>query len=161
MAFTYDVSLLTQSGAIGALMQVRLLIGDTQSNDVKLQDEEITFLITTRPTIYGAAAECCRSIATNLARKADTSQGEMKNNFSQLTKNYQQMAALYENKAALSGFPVPYAGGTSVTDMNSAQIDGDRVAPQFSVGMTDNYLPIASEGNAEGTPTSDPVSESL
>jgi len=134
--------------------QVRFLIGDTYSGDQQLQDEEIEFAISQRATVWGAAAECCRNLAAKFARSVDCAAGDTKNQYSQMAKGYSAKAAEFEAKAAMGGAGVPYAGGISVADKLAQEIDPDRVAPQFQIGMTDDFLPVGPGGNeSEDEPT--------
>lgn len=71
MSCTYTVADLMTS----TKDQVRFLIGDTNSNDQQLQDEEIDFTLTIRSSIWGAPAVCCESIASSASREADTTTG--------------------------------------------------------------------------------------
>ena len=74
MAWSYNVGQISTS----ALFQVRRLIGDVLAADQQLQDEEINWTLGRFSSIYGAAAECCRDIAAQFARKVDTVQGELR-----------------------------------------------------------------------------------
>jgi hypothetical protein len=153
MTWSYNASTL----ATTPKDQVRLLIGDVVSTDEQLQDEEITFLLTQRSSIYGTAAECCRSLASKFARSVDQTAGDTKLAYSQLSKAYTAKATAFENKAALSGSGMPYAGGISVADKQNQEQDTDRVQPQFNVGMDENEtLPVGVAGNE--TPASDTTS---
>lgn len=128
--------------------QVRLLIGDTLTTDQQLQDEEINYLLTTRGSLYGTAAECCRSLQAKFSRSVDQAAGASKTMYSQLAKAYGVKAAEFESKAAMSGAGLPYSGGISVTDKLAQERNTDRVSPQFQVGMDDNeFLPVGPAGN--------------
>lgn len=143
MTWTYDVAGLSSNSKD----QMRLLVGDTLSDDPQLQDEEIQFLLTTRSSIYGAAAQCCRSIASQYSRKADAVQGELHTLYSAQAKAYSARAAEYENRSVAAGGALPYAGGISIADKQAQEQNADRVPPQFALGMEDNYLPIGPAGN--------------
>jgi hypothetical protein len=134
--------------------QVRLLIGDTLSTDPQMQDEEIDYFITQRSSMYGAAAECCRSLQAKFSRSVDQTAGSSKTLYSQMAKAYGVKAAEFEDKAAQAGAGLPYAGGISVTDKLNQQADGDRVQPQFQIGMEDNLLPVGPAGNLSSVPGS-------
>jgi len=144
MTWSYNASLLLQGSAKDI---VRLLIGDVVSTDQQMQDEEISYLASTRGTVYGAAAECCRSLANKYARSVDQQAGTSKTAYSQMSKAYAAAALRFENKAVLSGAALPYAGGISVSDKQLQDFNNDRVQPQFALGMTDNYLPEPSSGH--------------
>jgi hypothetical protein len=147
MSWTYDPSQLETS----KLMQVRYLVGDTKTTDQQVQDEEINFAIGQRPSIYGAAAMVCRSLASKLSREADTVDKDLRTVLSSRAKAYSIRASEYDVKASVRGGAMPYAGGISIADKIGNEADTDRVQPQFSIQMDDNYLPVAPVGN-EGTP---------
>lgn len=142
MTWSYNLSLLNQKGKDF----VRYLIGDTVSSDPQLQDEEIAMSISMRSTAYGAAAECCRSLATKFSRLVDQAAGSSKITFSNMAKAYNARAIEFESLSTLSGAVTPYAGGISAADMLTQETNTDRVGPQFTIGMTDNYLPMAPTG---------------
>lgn len=127
--------------------QIRLMIGDTSQNDQLMYDEEITFMLSLRPSIYGAAAECCRTIASKFARQVDTVTGELRTLYSARARNYEMRATQYDRMASVAGGALPYAGGISVSDKQAAEQDTDRMAPQFQIGMEDNFIPVAPAGN--------------
>ena len=127
--------------------QVRALIGDTVQSDPQLQDEEINFFLSMRATVWGAAAECCLALASKFSRSVDQAVGTAKASYSQMEKAYIGKAALFNCRAASMGSAVPYAGGVSVTDMLNQLSNEDRVAPNFTVGLTDDTLPVAPVGN--------------
>jgi hypothetical protein len=147
VTWTYDTSQIGNS----PMMQVRYLVGDTKSSDQQAQDEEINFALTQRPSIYGAAAIVCRSLASKLSREADTVDKDLRTTLSARAKAYSARAAEYDVAAAIRGGALPYAGGISVADKVLNEQDTDRVPPAFTVDMDDNYLPVAPVGN-EGTP---------
>jgi hypothetical protein len=144
MTWTYSAAQLSNP-----LYMVRLMIGDNDQTKPQLQDEEITVFLSARSTFYGACAECCRSLAAKESSIVDQSAGGMKITFSQAQKAFTQKAIEFEMLAAMNGAGMPYAGGISITDMNSQSSDPDRPAPQFQVGMHDNYLPVAPLGPEE------------
>ena len=143
MTWSYTVSDLPTSGKD----QVRLLIGDTLTADQQLQDEEIGYLLTTRSSVYGTAAECCRSLQAKFSRSVDQAAGDSKTRYSQMAQAYGVKAAEFEVKAAVAGGNLPYAGGMSIADKILQEQDSDRVPPQFQIGMDDDYLPVAPAGN--------------
>lgn len=134
------------------MMQVRFLVGDTIPADQQVQDEEITFALTQRPSIYGAAAVVCRSLAARLSRQADVVDKDLRTALSARAKAYSARAIEYDGKANARGGGLPYAGGLSIADKIQNENNPDRMQPQFNIGMEDNYLPVAPVGN-EGTPS--------
>jgi hypothetical protein len=139
MTWTYDVSDLATS----LKDQVRFVVGDTLSTDPQIQDEEISLVLTQRSSIYGAAADCCRALASKYARSADQKAGDVAVKYSDISKAYALRAVALDAQATASGAGVvPFAGG--VTDaLNDAQLG----SPQFNIGMMDSTLPVPSLGN--------------
>jgi hypothetical protein len=144
MTWKYDVTQLPTDPKT----QARFLIGDTNQNDQQLQDEEIDFALQVRSSIWGAAAICCGSIAANASRRADTSTGELRTHYSEIARAYFARSAMYEAKSAELGGALPFVGGISVDDKMQAEMDPDRVPPDFNRGLTDNNnYPISPAGN--------------
>lgn len=128
---------------------VRLLIGDVVASDQQMQDEEIVFFVSSRGTLYGAAAECCRALAAKFGRSVDQTAGSTKNMYSQMSKAYTAAAIYFESKSAMAGGGMPYSGGISLSDKQTQQLNEDRVVPIFTKGMMDNDIPEASGGSDE------------
>ena len=126
--------------------QVRVLIGDFNPTDPLMQDELITFFMTQRATVYGAAAMACQTLATQFAREADTVQDNLHTTYSVRSKSFYAKAAQYEAMAAQRGAGIPYAGGISIADKIQQELNPDRVSPQYTIGMDDNYLPVGPAG---------------
>lgn len=130
--------------------QVRLLIGDTLTTDPQMQDEEIAYYLTQRSSVYGAAAECCRTLQARFSRSVDQKGGDTETKYSQLAKAYGIKAIEFEQKAAAAGAGKPYAGGISIADKQAQEQNTDRVAPQFQIGMDENLtLPAVGEAGSE------------
>jgi len=73
MAFSYDETNLSTDTAAGRLNAVRLLVGDTDTTDQQIQDEEITFALSQNGNnVYLTASWVARSIAAKYARLVDT-----------------------------------------------------------------------------------------
>jgi hypothetical protein len=65
MSWSYDPTDLNTTTASGRLNTVRLLVGDTDTDDQQLQDEEITFSLSeTGDSAYLAAAWSARAVAS-------------------------------------------------------------------------------------------------
>lgn len=123
--------------------QVRIVMGDTIAADPQLTDEEISFFLTQRTSIYGAAALCCRSLATQYSRSVTMQEGNSKRNYSDLSKAYTLRAIQYDILAISSGDSgLPYTGGISIADKARNEQDEDKVPENFSVGMFDSELPV-------------------
>lgn len=119
------------------------MIGDTVSADPQLQDEEIAHFLTMRGTVYGAAAEACRALASQYSRSADRQAGDTRIKYSDMAKAYALRVSEFEAKAATSGGSgMPYVGGISISDKDANVGDSDRVDPRFAYGMFDSNLPL-------------------
>lgn len=132
MTWTYDTAL-TESRD-----KVRLLIGDTDTNDQQFSDEEIAFFVANEPSVYHAAAESCRALAAKYARKVDRTVGDLRLAAQQKFEHYTELAAELLRKAGSSGGIVPYAGGVSQSDKDDVAEDSDRALPAFSRTLHEN-----------------------
>lgn len=137
MAWTYDPADLVTT----PLYQVRFLIGDTDTNDQLLQDDEISFAIIRRTSVNGAAAMCAGSIAAKFSRLADTTVGPESVRLSQKAAQFRALAADLEGKDDSTGGAFPFVGGTSIGNKQGYESDTDRVKPSFTKTMTD--YPVA------------------
>jgi hypothetical protein len=147
MSWTYDFTQIEAS----KMMQVRYLVGDTIASDQQVQDEEIMFALTQRPSIWGAASIICQSLASRMSRQADVVDKDLRTAMSARAKAYAARAVEYDAKAKIRGGGLPYAGGLSIADKITREQNLDRVQPQFNISMDDNYLPVPPVPN-EGVP---------
>jgi hypothetical protein len=143
MTWTYSLATLASTPKD----QVRLAIGDTGgANSVPgaptqlMQDEEINFFLTLRSSIFGAAAECCRTLAAQFSAAVNEQAGDTKIQYSDMAKNFFLRATEFDMRSAMGA--LPYVGGISVSDKDNQEDDPDRVNPQFAIGMFDSNLPI-------------------
>jgi len=132
MSFSYDPTLATDKD------KVRLFIGDTDSTQPLLQDEEIVSLLAMFGSVAVASSTACKNIAAKFARQADRTTGDISVSYSQISKMYFDLSA--EIKVSLSALnaPMPYAGGISSADKLTREEDADRVPPAFTVDLDDN-----------------------
>ncbi len=143
MTWTYSVSSFDTTTSDGRRNSVRLLIGDTNTNDQQVQDEEIAFALTEKSNnIYYAAAWLCSVLASKYSRYVDTQlDGALESKYSQIAQNYKQLAVMLtdQGKASSSGGGLGlYAGGISVTAIESARQSADRPKPVIYEGQFDN-----------------------
>ena len=127
---------------------VRFLVGDTDTTDQQVTDEEIAYALAAEGSVNQAAASIARSIAAKYARKVDKSVGDLKYSYSQRQKAYLDMADRLEKDAAISGAS-PYAGGISRSDKETVRDDDDRVAPRIRRGQMDNPGTLTEEDLAD------------
>ena len=142
MAWSYDPTDLNTTTASGRLNSVRLLVGDTDTTDQLVQNEEITFgLSQANNNVYYAAAWVCRTIAAKFSRLVDTNlSGALSANYSDRAKQYQQLASQIEaqgKKTSGKSLGV-FAGGISVAAVTTVHEDPDRVKPAFTIDKFDN-----------------------
>jgi hypothetical protein len=114
---------------------VRLLVGDTDTNDQKLTDETIAFFLTQAgDDTYLAAALSARSIAASFAVEVDTKFESVSSDYSQLSENYYKLATRLEaqsKKYGTRGLGLPAAGGLTYSDIRANDLNDDRVQPKF------------------------------
>ena len=133
MTFTYDVDDLSTTTATGRKNAVRFLVGDTDSTDVQVQDDEIAFVLTeSGDNVYEAGAYCCRAIAAKYSRRVDTElDGALSASYSDLHSHYLALAENLEAESKKqSGLGVK-AGGLSKAAISVVRQDTDRVTPSF------------------------------
>ena len=121
---------------------VRLLIGDTDTNDQQVPDEEITFaLAQASDDVYGAAAVMARTLAAKYARLVDVSFDSVRTAYSQRREQYLVLAQQMEveaKKRGLGGLGLPGAGGISIDTIEGVRQQTDRPSSAFRMGMFDN-----------------------
>lgn len=110
--------------------QVRFLIGDTDTTDQQLSDEEIDFLITNEGNAVGGAVAAVRAILAKYARLTDKSVGDLRLSYSQRKGAYESLLRSLERRRALRK-ATPFAGGITKTDKDSQEDDTGRVTPAF------------------------------
>lgn len=156
MSWSYSATDLNTTTSSGRLNSVRLLVGDTDTTDQLVQNEEITFaLAQVGDNIYYAGSWVCRVIAAKFSRMVDTKlDGALSANYSDRAKQFQQLATQIEaqgKKTSGKALGV-FGGGISVADMALANEDPDRVKPAFNIGQfdnleaVDNYIPDEPDG---------------
>lgn len=125
---------------------IRFLIGDTDTTDQLISDEEIAWVnteasgtATATTALYDAAARCCLTVASKLARQSDKSVGDLSVSLSQRSAAYKAMALEMKGLATRSGsVPVPYAGGITISDKEIDQENSDIFRTWFVAGQFEN-----------------------
>ncbi|MFI5380737.1 MAG: hypothetical protein ACHRHE_15670 [Tepidisphaerales bacterium] len=130
--------------------QVRFNIGDTDSSDWQLQDEEIQWAITTRGNQWGATSMCANALAGKYARLTAISADGVSQQLGQRITNYRLLADEFERKEVIY-CATPSVFGVSVSQMLATLADSDRVPDIFRLAMNDN------PPNAGVTPENDPA----
>lgn len=135
MAWSYDASAIDTSTAAGRINAVRLLVGDTDTNDQQVQNEEITFALSeTQDNVYSAAAWVANTIASQYARKVDIDlDGQLSAKYSQLHKHYKSLSvALDQQGRKYSGTSLGVrSGGVLISAIDAIRSNTNRVTPTF------------------------------
>ena len=131
--FTYDIDDLGTTTASGRRNAVRFLVGDTDSTDAQVQDDEIAFaLAQSADNVYSAAAYVCRTIAAKYARRVDTDlDGALRASYSDLYSHYISLADSLDAEAKKQNGLGVKAGGISKASISVVRQDTDRVTPPF------------------------------
>ncbi|TXH10905.1 MAG: hypothetical protein E6R03_14910 [Hyphomicrobiaceae bacterium] len=129
MAFTYT------PGSTTPLNRVRFLIGDTDSADPQVQDEEIQAWLNAGYSVHNTSVEVCRALSARYARFVDKWVGDLKILASQRYRQFQDRVKSLTSGAA-SGHPI--AGGIYVSDKENVAANVDLVKGSFAIGMHDN-----------------------
>lgn len=134
MAWSYDEGNLNTSNALGRLNTIRLLIGDTDTNDQQVQDEEVSFaLAQANNNVYKSSAWLCRVIAAKYSRNVDSEiSGALKESASQLKVHYIALADTLEYQSQKLGGIGIAAGGITVSTVDGVRANTNRVKPEFT-----------------------------
>lgn len=108
---------------------VRFAIGDTDSTDPLVTDEEIAYLLTSLGSVASAAVAACEHLAMKFAREVDRQVGNLRLSSSQRSKQFAELAVMLRRRFAVTG--IPYAGGLSIAGKLTNAADSDRVKPRF------------------------------
>jgi hypothetical protein len=130
MTFTFSNTSITTD-----LAKVRHLIGDTDSTDPLLTDEQITFELVEDSNIYLCAANCCDRICAQLARKIDRNGTGFSATRSQKFQHYKDLAEILRSKSSTQCDV--YWSNLSLDDADSIEQDSDFIQPSFKVGQND------------------------
>lgn len=134
MSWSYDPTDLNTTTASGRLNTVRFLVGDTDSNDQKVQNEEIEFsLAQTKDDVNAAASYVARSVASKYASKVTLElDGQLMAHYSDLYDHYLSLADKLDYQAKKLGAQIGIlAGGISKTRVGVVRSNTDRVEPAF------------------------------
>ena len=134
MAWSYEETDLRTTTASGRLNTVRLLLGDTDSNDQQVQNEEIAFaLAQNNNNVYYAGAWCARIVAAKYSRKVTTSiDNAISADYSDLAKQYNKLAESLEYQGKKSGAVVGIkAGGITKSGIDAVRANANRITPSF------------------------------
>jgi hypothetical protein len=142
MSYTYDPLDLVPTTSTGRLNIVRLLVGDNNTEDPQLQDEEVYFaLAQNNNNVYFSASFCARLVASKYARMVNTQlDGALEAEYSDRVKQYTLLAIqMTEMAKKMSGKNLGVAGG-GISNIAIAinENNTDRPKPAFKTGQFDN-----------------------
>lgn len=130
MTFSYDETALDVE-----LNRIRLELGDTDEDDILLQDEEIAQVQSEQDSFYKRVATCCRLICATIARKVDYKLSLLSENLSRLYERYSEMEKKF---SAMASFNHPWIGSIKKDLKEDVEADTDLVKPRFKRGLMDN-----------------------
>jgi len=124
-----------ETGLAERINNVRFLIGDTDSTDYAITNDNVSFALTqASDDVYLAASICARALAGKYATYVDTRFESVASDYSQISKQYYALATRLEaqsKKFGSRGLGVPVAGGLTRSDIQAADQNTDRMKPKF------------------------------
>lgn len=134
MTWSYDPTNLGTASAAERLDSVRFLVGDTDTTDQQVQDEEIAFALEQNGNnIYLSASWVARGIAAKYSRLVDTDlDGQLAESYSQLQKHYKGLSDTLEYQGKTTSGGIGFAaGGLSRATMKGIELDTDRTGSRI------------------------------
>jgi hypothetical protein len=144
------------------LDEVRFLVGDT-GPIFDLNNAEINYqfrIIYGNPLPPGspppqgnflAAAYCADAIATEYKKLVDKTVGDLQISYSQMAKNFGDIAIRLRSRATLSGVKT-YAGGLSLAQKRANDLNRDLVSTAVKVDGMDYAQPLQNQTGAGSGP---------
>jgi len=118
---------------------VRFLIGDTNPDDIQLQDEEIDWLLLQETNVYLAASHACRNLAAKYAREVTKSVGGLSISMGERQSQYRDLAASLATLAEqTTSVPTPIYTAQTVAEKEARGADTTLNHPLFKLGQMDN-----------------------
>jgi hypothetical protein len=136
MTFTY-----VGDPSLSNVAKVRFLIGDTESTDPHLTDEEITFLITLHGSdIWEASRAAAENIAVSYAHRANYSKtvGDLSisEQFNQSADQFYKLANKIKDQRYRLAPPMPIVNSSSLVSTDDRNVEDYNT--DFYVGAHDN-----------------------
>lgn len=134
MTWSYSSADLGTGTESARINTVRLLVGDTDTNDQQVQNEEIIFALSENSdNVYLTASWIAKTIASKYARKVDVElDGALSANYSTLAKQYYSLATELEYRGKKDAAKLGVlAGGLTVSDVEAVRSDTNRIAGAF------------------------------
>lgn len=121
--------------------KVRFLIGDTDSTDPLVSDEEILHCITKQTRLELAAAMTLRALAAKFSRMVDKSMGGISARMGQIAKAFSDRANELDPGRLTANINVgilPVFGGVTIAEKMNENADYGATQPAFKKGMNDD-----------------------
>jgi len=117
--------------------ELRLLVGDTNTSDQLLSDEEIAYYLGLNGSdALASAPSACEGIAAKFSRQANTTNQGLSVAASERAKAYLALANELRDKAVTVADV--FAGGLTISGKEALDQDSDAVQPSFRIGLDDN-----------------------
>jgi len=138
---------------------IRLMIGDTDKNEILLTDEEICLALNAQPINTYAAAACADFIAAKFAREVQRTRGAVSAACNQRFLQYKELARCLRaggpgDLPGGDGTGVPTlgmrVGGITFAGNDALRDDSDAVPPTFALGQTDNERVSTDRNDEDG-----------
>lgn len=130
MSFSYDLSDLSTE-----FNKLRLEIGDVDSNDYFLDDEEIMYVQSEKTSFYRRAAACCELICIKIARNVKTKIGHFSEDSDEIYVRYKELATKFHAYASIN---YPWSSSITVSEKKGYENDTSLVQPKIKLGIHDN-----------------------
>ena len=117
--------------------KVRFTIGDTDSCQPMLQDEEIDYLLSVYISVGSASYQSAQAILAKLSKEYNQSVGSVSYSLSDRVGHYKQLVDKLKAESFAVG-ALPYCGGISISDKEAKESNPDRVEPKFTIDLHKN-----------------------
>lgn len=116
--------------------KVRFLVGDTDTTDQLVSDEEIAYLLTEAGDPYRAAHDACMAIAAKFTRKAQSkSVGDLSISYADRAAAFREQAAAILRQAGRRDVPTAWVRPDALVRAGDRTTDN---GVEFSVGQFDD-----------------------
>lgn len=123
---------------------VRFLIGDTDTSDQLISNEEINYFVTEFANARRAASEAARAVAAKYARLMSRSIGGLSADFSAKYRQYLELADNLLTKEEMKPVAL-YISGYSKSAKEAVELDTDRESTFSRKGIMDNKRSYPSD----------------
>ena len=130
MSFSYDLTDFDTE-----LNRLRLEIGDINSDEYFLDDEEIEVIQSEKTSFYRRAAACCDLVCAKVARRVKTKIGHFSEDANEI---YDRYKALSKKFLSFASVDYPWAASISVSEKETYEDDTSLVKPKIKLGIHDN-----------------------